>query len=305
MRHSSKPLSLVAIAKHVFVMKGILTLLLLSFSQLVGQAQAKTKQVLIEGSGQPIVFLHGGTFDYTAFATHSKLLSDSFMVIRMLQFNVQYADAGWTLPKNYSVKMESDAVKTTLDSLHIKVPVILIGHSYGGVIAFDFAINHPGRIKSLVLVEAPLYDIAKRKGGYSGKMKEIDELSKDFTPQATITEAMIKSFRCEMTDCDTFDIRNHPMWPRWLKQKDRLKGLSVVSAYKIDFKKLHAFSKPVLIVTGTKTIEPNKTVDKLLSREFSNAKTASLIGDHIALYQNADHFVLLVKSFIHAKGNGY
>ncbi|AWO00650.1 hypothetical protein DLD77_02515 [Chitinophaga alhagiae] len=286
-------------------MKGILTFLLFSFSQLVGQAQAKTKQVFIEGSGQPIVFLHGGTFDYTAFAAHARLLSDTFTVIRMLQFNVQYADAGWTLPIDYSVSMESDAIKATLDSLHITTPIILIGHSYGGVIAFEFALNHPDRIKCLVLVEPPLFDIAKRKGEYSEKMKQIDELSKDFTPQAIVTEDMIKSFRCEMTNCDTFDIRTHPMWPKWLKQKDRLKGLSVVSAYKIDFRKLYAFSKSVLIVTGTKTIEPNKTVDKLLSREFSNAKTGSLTGDHIAIYQNADNFVPMLKSFVRTNSNSY
>lgn len=279
-------------------MKRILTLLLLSFSQLIGQGQSKTKQVLIEGSGQPIVFLHGGTFDHTAFAPHAKLLADSFTVIRMLQFNVQYADAGWTLPKDYSVKMESDAIMATLDSLHIAAPVILIGHSYGGVIAFDFAINHPDRIKSLVLVEAPLFDMAKRKDEYSEKMKQIDELTKDFIPQATITEEMIESFRCKMTNCDTFDIRSHPMWPKWLKQKDRLQGLSVVSTYKIDYKKLHAFSKPSLIVTGTKTIEPNKTVDKLLSVELSNAKTGSLTGDHIAIYQDPGSFVLLLRSFV-------
>lgn len=286
-------------------MKGILTLLVLSFTQLLGQAQAKTKEVLIDGRGQPIVLLHGGTFDYTAFAAHSKLLADTFTVIRMLQLNVQYADAGWTLPNDYSVKMESDAIMSTLDSLHITAPVILVGHSYGGVIAFDFAINHPDRIKSLVLVEPPLFDIARRKGEYSEKMKRIDELSVHFTPQAAVTEEMIKSFRCEMTNCDTFDIRTHPMWPKWLKQKDRLKGLSVVSIYKIDFKKLHAFSKPLLVVTGTKTIEPNKTVDRLLSREFSNARTASLTGDHIAIYQNPENFVYTLKSFLRSNSNTY
>lgn len=55
-------------------MKEVITLLLLVAIQVFGQAQAKTKQVLIEASGQPIVLLHGGTFNYTAFAAHSKLL---------------------------------------------------------------------------------------------------------------------------------------------------------------------------------------------------------------------------------------
>ena len=124
-------------------------------NQLIAQGQLKTKQVLIEGNGQPVVLLHGGTFDYTAYAAHSKLLADSFSVVRMQQFNVQYADEQLTLPKHYSVKMESDAIMATLDSLHITQPVVLVGHSYGGVIAFDFAINHPERIQVLVLVEAP------------------------------------------------------------------------------------------------------------------------------------------------------
>jgi pimeloyl-ACP methyl ester carboxylesterase len=277
-------------------MKKILALLVL-LSQLVAQAQSKTKQVLVEGNGPPVVLLHGDTFDFTNYADHSKLMSDSFTVIRMLQFNVQYANEGWTLPNNYSVKMESKAIGATLDSLHITKPVILVGHSYGGVIAFDFAINHPERIQSLVLVEAPLFDIAKARGEFSEKMKEIDELTKNFTPQAIISEEMIKSFRCKMADCDTFDIHQHPMWPKWLKEKDRLKGLFVVPSYKIDFKKLHAFRKPVLIVTGTTTIEPNKITDKLLSHEFPNAKTAGLPGGHIAIYQNPEIFVEALKVF--------
>ena len=269
------------------------------------QAQVKTKQVLVEGKGQPIVLLHGGTFDFNSFEPHSKVLADSFSVIRMQQFNVQYANEGWALPVDYSVKLESEAVLVTLDSLHITKPVILVGHSYGGVIAFDFAMNHPERIQSLILVEAPLYDLAKVKGKYSEKMKQIDELTRQFKPQATITEEMIASFRRILTNCDTCDIRRHPMWPKWLKQKDRLRGLSVVPDYKVDFAKLHAFQKPVLIVSGTNTIEPNLVVDELLSQEFSKAKTGSLPGDHIAIYQKPQSFVQLLRTFLKDISSGY
>jgi pimeloyl-ACP methyl ester carboxylesterase len=279
--------------------------LFVTLSLTAAQAQVKIKQVLIEGKGQPIVLLHGGTFDFNSFEPHAKFLSDSFLVIRMQQFNVQYANEGRALPADYSVKLESEAVFATLDSLHITQPIILVGHSYGGVIAFDFAMNHPDNIMSLLLVEAPLFDIAKTKGEYSEKMKQIDELTKRFTQRATITEEMIKSFRCEMTNCDTFDIRQHPMWPKWLQQKERLRGLSVVPNYKIDFKKMHAFQKPVLIVTGTTTIEPNKTVNKLLIREFSNTKSASLPGDHIAIYQNAETFIQTLKAFLRTTNNGH
>ena len=65
------------------------------------------------------------------------------MVIRMEHFNVEYADENRTLPADYSVKMESEAIGKTLDSLNIKEPVVLVGWSYGAVIAYDFALHHP------------------------------------------------------------------------------------------------------------------------------------------------------------------
>ena len=279
-------------------MMKILFYLFFSLTLAPVQAQVKTKQVIVEGKGPPVVLLHGGTFDINSFEPHAKLLADSFVVIRMQQFNVQYANEGWTLPADYSVTLESEAVFATLDSLNISQPVILVGHSYGGVIAFDFAMNHPEKIHSLVLVEAPLFDIAKVKGEYSDKMKQIDLLTTQFKPQTVVTEAMITGFRSKMANCDTCDIRQHPMWSKWLKQKDRLRGLSVVPDYKIDFKKLHAFQKPVLIVTGTNTIQPNVVIDRLLSHEFSNARTAGLPGDHISIYQKPEIFVQTLISFL-------
>src|SRR5215217_1849560 len=116
---------------------------------------------------------------------------------------------------------------------------------------------------------------------------------------------MIASFRRILTNCDTCDIRRHPMWPKWLNQKDRLRGLSVVPDYKVDFAKLHAFQKPVLIVTGTNTIKPNAAVNELLSKEFPKAKTGSLPGEHIAIYQNPETFVQLLKSFLRQTNNRY
>lgn len=114
-----------------------IVLIFLLYLYIPAQSQT-TKKVLIEGEGAPVVMLNGGTADMSVFNVHSKELSRNYTVIRMEQFNIQYAAAGLLLPKNYSVSTESEAISFTLDSLHISEPIILVGHSYGGLIALDF-----------------------------------------------------------------------------------------------------------------------------------------------------------------------
>ena len=270
----------------------------LLFTPISVLAQPKIKKVLIEGEGTPIVMLAGGTADMTVFTVHSKELSRNYKVIRMEQFNVQYATDGLTLPKDYSVQMESEAIKLTLDSLDLKEPIVLVGHSYGGLVAFDFAINHPDYIRSLVLIEPPVFSISEAKNEYPEGMKKMQELTKEFTPQAEITEDMVKLFRCDLMNCDTFDIHQHPLWATWVKQKNRLRGLSVVNKYQINLNKLHQFQKPVFIITGTQTVSFHKRIDELLAEEFSFVKTASIQGGHTAINTNPNEFIECLLKFL-------
>jgi len=280
-------------------MKVVVTLLLIANVSVF--AQPKTKKVLVEGEGLPIVMLNGGTADMSVFAPHSKQLSTSYKTVRMEQFNIQYATEGRTLPDKYSVQMESKAVKATLDSLNITEPIVLVGHSYGGLIVLDFALNHQDNIRSLVLIEPPVFAIAEAKNALPDGMKQMQELLKKLSPQADITEDLVKAFRCALMDCDTFDIRLHPFWTTWIKQKNRLRGLSVINQYKINLEKLHLFQKPVFIITGTQTVPYHKKIDELLAAEFPLAKAGSIPGGHTAVNTNATEFVKQLKDFLSNK----
>jgi pimeloyl-ACP methyl ester carboxylesterase len=272
---------------------------LISFLCLYIPAHSQTtKRVLVEGNGAPVILLNGGTADMSVFTAHSKELARMYKVIRMEQFNIQYATEGLMLPKDYSVHTESEAIKFTLDSLRINEPIVLVGHSYGGLIAFDFALNHPDYIRALVMIEPPIFQIAEEKKESPEGMKEMKELSKQFIPQAEITEQMVKQFRCELMNCDTFDIRKHPLWTTWIKQKNRLRGLSAVSNYQFKMKKLHQFQKPVLIITGTQTVPFHKRIDELLAAAFPSAKTASITGGHTAVNTNPGEFIECLLKFL-------
>ena len=58
----------------------------------------------------------------------------------------------------YTVETVFDHFSAWIDSLHIKEPMILIGHSLGGALSLMYTLRYPERVKALVLVN-PFYDI--------------------------------------------------------------------------------------------------------------------------------------------------
>lgn len=253
---------------------------------------------MVEGKGQPIVMLPGGTADILAYTPHAKELSVNYMVIRMEHFNVQFADEGKTLPANYSVRTESEAITATLDSLHINEPIILAGWSYGAVIALDFALNNPKRILTLILFEPPSFWIAKEKKESPVGMKRMQKHTSGFGPAVVITEKDVINFRCGLLNCDSIDIKKHPQWSMWLKQKDRLRGLAAVNKYKNKIKKLNRFNKPVLIMNGSSTVVFHKRINELLAAEFPHAVKKEIPGGHNAPVAYAIEFTKAMTDFI-------
>ena len=43
-------------------------------------------------------------------------------------------------------------LETALDLLKVSTPIVLVGHSFGGAIATDFALNHPERVERLIMM---------------------------------------------------------------------------------------------------------------------------------------------------------
>ena len=66
----------------------------------------------------------------------------------------------------YNVRTQADSLATTLFSMKIRGPVVVVGHSLGSLVAIEFARRYPLMTKSLVLVSPPLYNpdrIRKRR----------------------------------------------------------------------------------------------------------------------------------------------
>ncbi len=264
----------------------------------MASAQFLSKKILTEGNGKAIVMLAGGTADMTIYSPASKELSAKYKIVRMEHFNVHYATDGLLLPKNYSVLTESEAIKVTLDSMKILNPVVLLGHSYGGLIALDFALRYPHRIESLILMEPPVFGLLDAEKKSPEGLLAMKELLKELKPRSIITDMQVERFRCALMNCTIQAIREHPQWSKWMEEKNRLRGLSAVGTYKISIKKLHQFNKPVLIITGNQTVSFHKRIDNILAKEFPHAKEVMVESGHAIPAIASKEMVHLILNFL-------
>ena len=104
----------------------------------------------VHGAGQPLLLIMGLGSDSSSWMLQTMEFSKSCQVIVFDNRGVGRTDAP-DIP--YSAKMMADDTAGLMEAIGIEVAHVL-GMSLGGFIAQELAINHPKRVKSLVLATA-------------------------------------------------------------------------------------------------------------------------------------------------------
>jgi len=162
------------------------------------------------GSGEAIILLHGYTGSTKDWACQVPLLAPAYRVIALDHRGHGMSSAPHE-EEDYSIPISSGDVYELMQLLGID-RCCLIGHSMGGFIALQFALDHPDRVSALVLVDTSsgTFDVAP---GYPELRAKMDELAREEGVEAAFEyEATHNTIRIER-------FRWHPQWREIARRK--------------------------------------------------------------------------------------
>lgn len=111
------------------------------------QVNSLTVDYCEAGTGLPIIFIPGITEFKEAFVFQFRGLRDRY---RVISYDVR---RGLKRTTDYTLELLVRDLATLMDALRLDSAVI-VGHSFGSLIAIEFALRYPEKTKALILVAA-------------------------------------------------------------------------------------------------------------------------------------------------------
>ena len=135
--------------------KRLLLIWLISCAAVTVHAQGLYVKVFGSKDGVPLVFLHGGPGYHAAMfeSVAAQALADSGF--RVLVYDRRGEGRSSGVPARYTFDEALRDVDSLCRTYGLRRPVLL-GHSFGGVLALLYADKYPDRVRSVVLMGAPL-----------------------------------------------------------------------------------------------------------------------------------------------------
>lgn len=105
------------------------------------------------GHGQPILVLHGGPdFDHHYFLPDLDRLADAFRLIYYDQRGRGQSGQG-VRPEDVTLESEIEDLERVREYFQLESAAVL-GHSWGGLLALEYALRHPERVSHLILMNS-------------------------------------------------------------------------------------------------------------------------------------------------------
>ena len=253
-----------------------------------------------EGTGFPIVLMHGTAASLHTYDAWTKQLSKDYRVIRL-----DLPAFGLTGPnKNaeYSIESYTKFLSQFLEKIKV-AKFYLAGNSLGGNIAWNYAAEYPEKVLKLILIDAsglptfipqpPIFKMAKTP--------ILNSLFLYITPRFIIRKNIEQVYANKLKVTDALVTRYHKMSLRTGNRKafiDRAKTDFNV-AEKVNLVKLKSVKTTTLLIWGAKDtwipLGNGKRMDSILP----NSKLVILENSgHVPMEENPKESLEFLKSFL-------
>jgi 3-oxoadipate enol-lactonase len=196
-------------------------------------------------------------------------------------------------------------VRALLDHLGID-RTALVGNSFGGRVALDFALVHPGRTNALVLVDSAL-------SGYDGSafFDRFDEEEEALLDDGKLDEAVELNLRTWLDGPERDAAPVTPELRARVAEMQRSAFETLVRAYEGSPEpgpvgwaeppaaaRLADVAAPTLVVVGTLDQPDFRAISKRLADEIPGAESAELEAAHLPALERPDEFNSIVLDFL-------
>ena len=244
------------------------------------------------GSGPPVVFLHGAFMDRKSWDHQFEVFARRFRVVR---YDIRPFGESTRPEAAYVVP---DDLLRLLDHLKIE-RAHLVGHSFGGAAALDFALMYPERVASLVLVSAP-------PNGLNGPADEAKASMAVFAAVKEGDDAIVKAWMA------------HPIWSVSRTRPEVAKELEAITRrnlapFRMAFApyvpvkpaavgRLAEVKAPTLVIVGDSDSNGTRQGAELEAKQIPGAKLEIVTGaDHGLPIGWANEFNQAVMSFLNGR----
>ena len=258
-------------------------------------------QSKVSGEGAPrSCSVGGGLTGWVSWEPHAARLSATRKVVRLQPLSVQLGLEDAPLPVNYSIKTESAGIGYALDDLGLTGPIDVVAWSFGGMVALDFALDEPHRIRSLTLIEPPAFWVLHATGPARRRRESPRERARDVAGEhlgvpAGAVPRQLAGFT-SVTGVGA-PLRQLPQWPAWNRHRQSLRNSGAVVRHYDSAARLDAFDRPVLLVKGTGSSRfLHRIIDALASR-LRRAQVIELLAGHGPQIVSIDRFLETLAAF--------
>lgn len=212
----------------------------------------------VHGEGRPIVLLHGAYM--TINSNWGQLIPELSKTRKVIAIELQgHGHTPYSDRKLSRATLASD-VEGVLDHLKIDSADIA-GYSFGGSVAYQFAIQSPKRVQKLVIISAAYKS--------SGWMPQVNEVFKKMKPELFDNTPMKAAYEAVAPD--------KTKWTKFLEQMIA----SAREGYDLGDDNIAKISSPVLIISGD-----NDGMDKIELIKTYQLLGGAVIGDFGAMPQS-------------------